>query len=299
MKINAVYQLLDEPSVYLSTGPALWNRLPVSKKRGFLLCHPMWFFGPNSARQYRSLAAALLQKNLRLVVLHNSKIEATVGALSGLPSHLLNQNMHVCEHWFKPRDVPVAFDALYTAAAAPYKRIDLALDVPRLFVLTYFWPDRRDEKGKWRLELLDRRLAGVKHNQDRVESQDVPNVISSARCGLALSRIEGAMWASMEYLLCGRPVVTTWNLGGRDFYLNESNSVRVRATRASVKAGVLAAPARCAAGPEIRRGALRQIGDQRGKFTELVSRLTGLRDLDSISQRWWSAPDGIHAHRII
>lgn len=299
MQINAVYRLLSDPPVYLSSGTKWWHTLPRSDRAGFVLAHPMWFFGPRSVAPYRKQARALAERNLRLILLHNSEIETIIGRLSGLPSHLLNQNMHTCEHWFSPRDDPIQFNAIYTAAAAPYKRIELALDVPKLFVLTYFWPDIRDETGKWRLGKFDSRLEGVRHNVDRVERQQVPRLISAARCGLALSRVEGAMWASMEYLMCGLPVVTTWNVGGRNFYLDDSNSVRVRATRASVKEGALAAPGRCAPRAEIRRRTLIQVEEQRQRFVELVARLTGRKDLGAIQHTWWAPPNGIHAHRLI
>lgn len=299
MKINAIYQLLKEPNVYLSTGTSEWHRIPRARDPGFMLCHPMWFFGPKSALLYVRMARLLEERNIKLILLHNSRLELTIGSCSGLPSHLLNQNMHVCEHWFTPCGCQRVYDAVYTAAAAKYKRIHLALDVPRLFVLTYFWPEVRDTEGKWRLSMFDQRLAGVVHNTDRVPLSDVPKVLCSAGCGLALSRVEGAMWASMEYLMCGLPVVTTWNLGGRDFYLNESNSIRVGADRTSVKAGVMKASSRCAGAGEIRDGVMAKVRDQRGAFVELVAKLSGRSDVAAVSDCWWAAPSGIHAHRIL
>lgn len=38
----------------------------------------------------------------------------------------------------------------------------------------------------------------------------------AARCGLCLSKVEGASFVSIEYLLCGVPVVNAPNIGGRD-----------------------------------------------------------------------------------
>jgi glycosyltransferase involved in cell wall biosynthesis len=52
-------------------------------------------------------------------------------------------------------------------------------------------------------------------------------LLNQAYCGLALSAIEGGMHASMEYLLCGLPVVTTESLGGRSYFLNSNNSIFV------------------------------------------------------------------------
>jgi glycosyltransferase involved in cell wall biosynthesis len=62
--------------------------------------------------------------------------------------------------------------------------------------------------------------------------------INSSVCGLMLSDIEGACYASTEYLLCGVPVVTTKSFGGRDEYYEEENHLTVRATPAHVAEGV-------------------------------------------------------------
>jgi glycosyltransferase involved in cell wall biosynthesis len=259
----------------------------------------MWFFGPKSIPLYRRMAAMLADKNIQLVLLHNSRLEERIGYLSGIPGHLLNQNMHVCEHVFQPCEVPLAYDAIYTASAAAYKRIHLALDVPRLFVLTYFWPDVRDENGKWSLALFDSRLASIPHNTDRVEPADVSKLLGSAQCGLALSQVEGAMFASMEYLMCGLPVVTTWNLGGRDFYLDESNSVKTRASRTAVRDGVGAVAKHAARKKEIRQNVLRKVCEQRTSFVALVSEVTRSDAVENIAKSWWAAPTGIAATRII
>ena len=42
-----------------------------------------------------------------------------------------------------------------------------------------------------------------------------------ARVGLILSEKEGACFASMEYLLCGLPVVSTPSIGGRDVFWDD------------------------------------------------------------------------------
>ena len=49
-----------------------------------------------------------------------------------------------------------------------------------------------------------------------VDANKIPAEIAKARCGLCLSKAEGAMFASIEYLLCGIPIVNTQSLGGRD-----------------------------------------------------------------------------------
>jgi hypothetical protein len=54
----------------------------------------------------------------------------------------------------------------------------------------------------------------------RLSVEEVNAAYNRARVGLCLSSAEGAMWASIQYLLAGLPVVTTRNLGGRDEFFD-------------------------------------------------------------------------------
>lgn len=49
----------------------------------------------------------------------------------------------------------------------------------------------------------------------------INEIYGQSRCGLILSAEEGACFAAMEYLLCGLPVVTTPNIGGRDEFFDK------------------------------------------------------------------------------
>jgi len=50
--------------------------------------------------------------------------------------------------------------------------------------------------------------------------EKIAGYYNRSRAGLCLSDCEGAMYVSAEYLLCGLPVVTTPNIGGRDYFLD-------------------------------------------------------------------------------
>ena len=50
--------------------------------------------------------------------------------------------------------------------------------------------------------------------------KEVSNFINKCRVGLCLSSEEGGMYASTQYLLCGLPVVTTNNIGGRNTFFH-------------------------------------------------------------------------------
>ena len=72
----------------------------------------------------------------------------------------------------------------------------------------------------------------------RVHFTSMYKELSRARVGLCLSEEEGAMFASIEYLLCGLPVVSTPNMGGRDFFFDEKFSQTVDPSEEAVRVGV-------------------------------------------------------------
>jgi len=67
---------------------------------------------------------------------------------------------------------------------------------------------------------------------------EVAKINNEGLCGLALSEIEGACYASTEYLLCGMPVISTSSLGGRHQYYDLSNSIIVDPSPEDVALGV-------------------------------------------------------------
>ncbi|HEV2171727.1 MAG TPA: hypothetical protein VGR40_12305 [Candidatus Binatus sp.] len=71
-----------------------------------------------------------------------------------------------------------------------------------------------------------------------IGESDVNEINGDGLCGLALSAIEGACYASTEYLLCGLPVVSTESVGGRDAYYDSENAVMVAASPQDVMRGV-------------------------------------------------------------
>lgn len=75
-------------------------------------------------------------------------------------------------------------------------------------------------------------------NASRISPVEVNDLLNQAYCGGIFSEIEGACFASSEYLLAGLPVVSTKSIGGRDYWYNENNSIICEATPESVKDAV-------------------------------------------------------------
>lgn len=107
------------------------------------------------------------------------------------------------------------YDALYIARITPFKRHELALKVSRLHLIGSFSEKERDY-----FETTINKFSHA-HWTQKVPSFLIGREIGKATCGLALSAIEGAMFSCGEYSLCGVPVVSTRNMGGRDTLLPE------------------------------------------------------------------------------
>lgn len=104
--------------------------------------------------------------------------------------------------------------------------------------------------------------------------KEVSNVVSSCRVGGIFSAEEGACYASLEYLLCGLPVVSTPSLGGRDEYYTAENSIICEPSEESVKNAVEKLSSRVISGelkPElIRAQALTKVAEFRRNFSDLL-----------------------------
>jgi len=151
----------------------------------------------------------------RMIFLANTHAEYMNFKRNGFEVYLANQNMFVGTELFKPI-APLSertYDAVYNAVYAPYKRHYLASKVEKLLLIV---------RNLYRYEsevknLLPSAEIAINRFEPPVKVNEIYN---QATCGLALSSEEGAMYASIEYLLAGLPVVTTLNNGGRDLYLD-------------------------------------------------------------------------------
>jgi glycosyltransferase involved in cell wall biosynthesis len=120
------------------------------------------------------------------------------------------------------------FDAIYDAKWADYKRHDLAGAIQSLALIAP--PPWRPSRG-CTVDHYRRAHAAVSHatwiskpwgsgNKRWLSWEEINAAYNQARVGLCLSRVEGFMGASIQYLLAGLPVVTTANVGGRDEFFD-------------------------------------------------------------------------------
>ena len=214
---------------------ALWTVLDAVKDRSaYLILSPAWTSLNRGVRELRAQEMRqLLHRFEHLVGLYICPTASEVAALrsAGLRVLHCSENALVREDLFTPtpRRRP-KFDAIYDAKWADYKRHDLAGAIRSLALIAP--PPWRPSDG-CTVDHYRRAHAAVSHatwisqpwgsgNKRFLSWEEINAAYNQARVGLCLSRAEGVMCASIQYLLAGLPVVTTANVGGRDEFFDSA-----------------------------------------------------------------------------
>jgi glycosyltransferase involved in cell wall biosynthesis len=153
-----------------------------------------------------------------------------------LPSENVSINVYINEHVFRITNEPKLYAAVYAAGMVTYKRLHLAAKIPRLFVQTY--GDCKTRDGSYDLARYEPALKHAEYNRHWVPTEQIVAAYNQSSVGLALSKCEGAMLASVEYMLCGLPQVSTPCRGGRELFFDNRYVKVVDSTAEAVAAGV-------------------------------------------------------------
>ena len=168
-------------------------------------------------RQLRAFAASYPQHEVLLMA--NSEDELQGMRQAGFTAHYVANNAYVREDQF---DVLPGrsrrFDAIMNARAAPWKRLELACKVESLAMVTIkadadYFDEMREVLGHAYWANIDE--AGEFQYLAR---EDIGELVNESGAGLILSAYEGNNRVSVEYLLCGVPVVSTPSKGGREAF---------------------------------------------------------------------------------
>jgi uncharacterized protein (TIGR01627 family) len=217
---------------YVGIAPAFGRRFG-NRPAAFAL-YPTWTIASKEQAALVIAAARRHQSKYpdhHLLFMCNTGEERDRLVEGGLNAMLLNKNFLVSERNFRPlRNVDIEFDAIYNARFDPLKRHHLAGEIEILAYLSYDDPantaESRQQQRELFVDLMTRHPNHVLLNPMddglpiRLGPDDVNAALNRAAVGLCLSRIEGANYASMEYLLAGLPVVSTPSIGGREVYFD-------------------------------------------------------------------------------
>jgi glycosyltransferase involved in cell wall biosynthesis len=198
----------------------------------------------------------------------------------GVEVELVHQNVWLDERIFRPldREQP-EFDAVYNAKFARWKRHELARDIERLALIGYLdnlVSARAAARHLARLrEVLPR--ATFCNQADGgalrwLSPTEVNALLNRARVGLCLSAEEGGMFASMEYLLSGLPVVSTRSRGGRDYFFDPEYCRIVEPDPEAVRAAVAELIALGIPRATVRGRTLARVQSDRARFVALLQR---------------------------
>ena len=225
---------------------------------------------PERAQELVDVIDVLKEKRdgLHFTFLCNSLHEEEVIKAKGLNAVFCHQNAFIDENLYPI--IPNAkklFDAIYVARVTPFKRQELAKDIKTLRLIGWTSPLETDYFNKIMSDIPQAEWTC------EVASNKIYREINSAKVGLCLSKEEGAMFVSAEYMLCGIPAVTTKNLGGRESLFPEEAFCYVEDNPESVAEGVYKLIENSPAPEEIREAYIKNMHIHRQIFIELVQKI--------------------------
>jgi hypothetical protein len=274
---DQIYQIFDDPGVYLFK--ASFDGGNITRKLSKILrpgdwCFEslMWFFNWEIAKVRYKIWKHLQSLGVNYIVMANSPVEVWRCRALGIPVRLMPQGQFINENVFTPASPNrvCQYDAFYAAQARTFKRLHLAKSIKKLYVLTYACP--KNALGENDLSIFEPKVSHADWNKRYIHDlEDIIKLMHQSRCALALSRVEGAMWASLEALLCGIPVVSTRSQGGRQRYFTKENSSIVRPTSTAVAIAVGRYQTYRPDPREVRASVIRQLDLDRNKTAEFFS----------------------------
>jgi glycosyltransferase involved in cell wall biosynthesis len=214
----------------------------------------------------------------RFVHLCNTEAQRDAFLRKGLTALLCSHNALVDENIFTPLDNTIReFDAVYDGRLKAYKRHQLASEIRSLALIYALNPSIDDMRA---VEATRRAFGGAHffNHPDGggyvwLKPAEVNRCLNRCRVGLCLSSVEGAMYASIQYLLAGLPVVTTRSLGGRDVFFDQEYVATVDDRAEAVRLGVEELIRRDIPPGVIRAKTLARIAVQRSALIAIVQRI--------------------------
>ena len=274
----------------------------IKDRKALVLC--LWWWTAevqdtiDIGREISDYAAA--HPNLQVVHLANSIKEKECLDANSLPALYCNQNCFLDENIFRVlNDEPKVFRALYDARTSSFKRHELAVDVENLALISYLSDADTLERAKHVHEILPnaRWLNGpFSDHPAALSPSEVCRFINQSQTGLMLSEIEGANYASAQYLLCGIPIVTTPSKGGRETLFHPDYVITTAAEPAAIERAVQELIERNLNPQEIRQRTLEIIQRHREYFLDYVVNYIRENGGDTTHANLW---DGSFVNKMI
>lgn len=255
----------------------LWLKQNLNNIRDtdYFLIYHWWYHDDNLTRQSSAVIDSLKLNKDRFIPLCNDYKELQHFLYYGFKNAIqFNQNAWLDENLIKIIPSEKIYDAILISRVAPEKRIHLANKVDNLAFLTT-------------KQNFDIPLPNHKNEKINVPYNEVCGYINQSKCGLILSGIEGACYASSEYLLSGVPVVSTKSFGSRDLWYTEENSIICEDNEESVKEAVLSIISKKIDPYKIRNKHIEVSKYFRAIFIDKIQNLFNINNIDINSEEYF------------
>ena len=207
----------------------------------------------------------------------------------GFDSLNIHHNAFIDERKFAlAQSTEKRYSAVHNANLMKFKRHRLAWGVQNIALITY------DPNGENSFDEIDgyRDLAFTNRGQsgtiESLNEKEVCKIVNESRCGLILSEIEGANFASTEYLLCGIPIVSTPSLGGRDEFFDPRHVKIVEPLAEAIEEAVTQWCERAPPSQEIRESILKKCRMHRERLLHWLCAVSGQNLFTNIDHNFWS-----------
>ena len=207
-----------------------------------------------------------------IIVLCNDNNECQAIHAHGAETFLANSNIFLDERRYQPFYGERPFDAVYLARLTPFKRHTL-IPIELAPKLLFLGAGVRSNEMEYANKVHS--LYATSTWIPSFKGAMISEYLAKAKCGLALSAIEGQCYASSEYFLCGLPVVDTPALGGRALLYPDEFVKEVQDTPEAIAAGIAFWTAHPQKPDKVRKAWLDKVKPYRDSFRQLMYELTG------------------------
>lgn len=276
-----IFHLLISPDLsdFMDDYELLFNFL--KERKAYFLCQTETYFeNQQDIERLKELIESFKERcpDFTFIFLANTPKQHRLFTKKKLNSAFCNSNCFVDENLYFPLlGTKKRFDAVYDARLVDWKKHDLAARVDSLALIYYGIPWKEDVSYMNKIKKDFSHAHFFNHSTpgeyQRLAPSDINKCLNQCRIGLCLSKKEGAMYASIQYLLAGLPVVTIPSLGGRDEFFNDEICLTVSDTPAAVTEGVNEMVRRNLSPAMIRQITLEKVNQHRKNFIALVQEI--------------------------
>lgn len=302
MLFSGVYLLSEDPLIVSCQGAAEIRAALGIPRPADILLHPTWLITAKSLPGFLRFRWLAARKGKTLHFMRNAEQEDRLLRRLRVPGDLVNIASYIDDQAFRITGEAKRYDAVYAARMVGYKRLWLAGSVRSLFVQTY--GECRKPDGSYDLHRYEPAISHCDFNRGWVSVDELVASYNRARVGLSLSKVEGAMLASVEYMLCGLPQVSTPCRGGREQFFDTRFVAIVDEEPKAVAAAVQELIDR-KIDPDLVRGeTLKKLRVHRERLCDYVIRIIERRgkkkapDRDRLLDRIFGEPGGISARHV-